>query len=1101
MGHLFWSGELIDIAARRLNKEREDGEQQFWMEISMLSSLKHKNLASIVGFCDENNEKIIIKKRQSRGSLRNYIEDPFVLTWVKRLEICIGLANALRISLSDKQYNKYLAPILLKKEKEFLAPLAIFHYREKTLYDIIDRDLWKQMDPQSFSIFAETAYDCLTEERSRRPDIGEVVTRLEKALELQLPPENRLDMIEPEGKVAGDRSFRSTFRHFKIGLEAIKSATNKFDDAHCIGKGGFGKVYKGELVHSKGRYDNIVSLLGFCDDCGEKILIRIGAARGLAYLHNPGRTQQRVLHRDIKSSNILLDENWKARIADLGLSKFGPANQKYTFLVSNAVGTIAYCAPLYVATGLLTKESDVYSFGVVLFELLCGRLSIGNNRDERRLLTELVRKCYKQNTMDEIIYGDIKDEINPHCLKAFTTVTYKCLMREQEQRPLMTKVVKVLESALQLQVSNVPPPPSLSPAEPLASPNKRPFSPLALMQQSSPSETSWGELVDINESDNCSLSCIRVCVRTKPRVLINDRVKIIIKGQLHWICVKEQEAWMPEFKTVMEDDHFCQDVESEGNNENGRGSDNEHVSETSFAHENMLMILQKGYFILHEYPLGFTQTCCRKMLSTTIPGYLSATQTKFLLRLGQQGKRLHRLMINFHASGLIYWSMDELIRMDICVTLRSGWKLIHSFRALCLDKHLSESQAILLRELNVDYGPTPFRFFHSCLPKKGLICLKGVVFNKSSSLDMAQRPEIRWAIEGEKIPKWFHVIINKKHSQLVIHGVLADGDWIVEPSLVKNEFLKHFATRFASPSSSVSSLTIQFPNRLSPDQNGDLERNVSYEEIKRAVWDCGISKSPGPDDDVIAKLSARLSKWKLKSLSIGGRLTLIKSVLSSLPLYYMSSFKVPKGVLSKMESIRRNFFNGVENAKKKMSLIGWNKILASKKNGGLGVSSFFAYNRALLFKWIWRFLANGASLWSRFISAIYGIRGALDNSSSYSRRSPWLDIVNEVRKLASKGIDLLSLVKKKVENMVSFPLVDATRLCLSLRGIDIPFYYFAHLCSIVVESTCTPFLLHWLSVNGLRLFIGGNESFQDFPSMRLTSLVQNSEFPSAHGCV
>ncbi|GJT06843.1 retrovirus-related pol polyprotein from transposon TNT 1-94 [Tanacetum coccineum] len=67
-GYLFWSGELIDVAARRLNKERDDEiEQQFWMEISLLSSLKHKNLASIVGFCDENNEKIIIKKRQSRA--------------------------------------------------------------------------------------------------------------------------------------------------------------------------------------------------------------------------------------------------------------------------------------------------------------------------------------------------------------------------------------------------------------------------------------------------------------------------------------------------------------------------------------------------------------------------------------------------------------------------------------------------------------------------------------------------------------------------------------------------------------------------------------------------------------------------------------------------------------------------------------------------------------------------------------------------------------------------------------------------------------------------------------------------------------------------
>ncbi|GJX55522.1 RNA-directed DNA polymerase, eukaryota [Tanacetum coccineum] len=136
-------------------------------------------------------------------------------------------------------------------------------------------------------------------------------------------------------------------------------------------------------------------------------------------------------------------------------------------------------------------------------------------------------------------------------------------------------------------------------------------------------------------------------------------------------------------------------------------------------------------------------------------------------------------------------------------------------------------------------------------------------------------------------------------------------------------------------------------------------------------------------DDVLAKLTSRLSKWKLKTLSIGGRLMLTKSVLSSLPLYYMSSFKVPKGVLKKMESTRRNFFNGVENSDKKISLVSWKKVLASKKNGGLGVASFFALNRALLFKWIWR-------------------------------RSPWIDIVREFTGLANKGIDLLSLVKKSV---------------------------------------------------------------------------------------
>ncbi|GJX25529.1 hypothetical protein Tco_0231825 [Tanacetum coccineum] len=117
-----------------------------------------------------------------------------------------------------------------------------------------------------------------------------------------------------------------------------------------------------------------------------------------------------------------------------------------------------------------------------------------------------------------------------------------------------------------------------------------------------------------------------------------------------------------------------------------------------------------------------------------------------------------------------------------------------------------------------------------------------------------------------------------------------------------------------------------------------------------------------------------------------------------------------------MESIRRNFFNGVENGEKKMSLICWKKNLASKKNGGLGVSSFFAYNRALLFKWIWRFIANCSSLWSRFIKAIHGVSGAIGKPPPYSRRSPWLDIVSEVTNLSNMGINLISLLNKKVGN-------------------------------------------------------------------------------------
>ncbi|GKA02292.1 RNA-directed DNA polymerase, eukaryota, reverse transcriptase zinc-binding domain protein [Tanacetum coccineum] len=130
-------------------------------------------------------------------------------------------------------------------------------------------------------------------------------------------------------------------------------------------------------------------------------------------------------------------------------------------------------------------------------------------------------------------------------------------------------------------------------------------------------------------------------------------------------------------------------------------------------------------------------------------------------------------------------------------------------------------------------------------------------------------------------------------------------------------------------------------------------------------------------DDVVAKVSSRLSKWKIKTLSIGGRLTLLKSVLTSIPLYHMSIYKVPMGVLKKLESIRRNFFNCTDGSVRKSSWTSWSKVLASKKNGGLGVSSFFAHNRALLFKWVWHFFTDESSLWSSFIKALFGIHGAL----------------------------------------------------------------------------------------------------------------------------
>nr|XP_043638278.1 receptor-like protein kinase FERONIA [Erigeron canadensis] len=304
-------------------------------------------------------------------------------------------------------------------------------------------------------------------------------------------------------------SFFKDYDYLKIEMKKILSATNNFDSSKVIGSGGFGQVYKGELslpegpimvafkkldrrlgqgniefwkevmMLSKYKHENLISLMYYCIEGDDMILgyeyasrgsldrylndasltwtrrlkICVGAARGLNYLHDPRGGHERVLHRDIKSGNILLDENWMAKVSDFGLSKAGPANQAHSVLVSHPVGTPGYCDPLYWETGFVSKESDVYSFGVVLFEILCGRLCCEYNRKSEltNIFVPKWRRCYEEKTLDEIIFPGLKEQMDPGSLNAFSVTAYQCVKKAREERPMMAQVVKALEFALQPQ--------------------------------------------------------------------------------------------------------------------------------------------------------------------------------------------------------------------------------------------------------------------------------------------------------------------------------------------------------------------------------------------------------------------------------------------------------------------------------------------------------------------------------------------------------------------------------------------------------------------------------------------------------------------------
>ncbi|KAL8233350.1 hypothetical protein R6Q59_019450 [Mikania micrantha] len=303
-------------------------------------------------------------------------------------------------------------------------------------------------------------------------------------------------------------SMQRSCRHFEF--PEILIATENFDESLVIGSGGFGKVYKGNVtigtnivvaaikrldsMSNQGadefwaevemlsmlRHCNLVSLIGYCNYEQEMILVYeymsngtlnyhlhklrtplswlqrlnicIGAGRGLHYLHTGTGIASGVIHRDVKSSNILLHESWAAKISDFGLSKIGPTNQPSTYVNTLIKGTFGYLDPNYYATGKLTRKSDVYAFGVVLLEVLCRKRAVDKSLDEEQWgLVAWVQDSIKEGNLKNIIDSDIRGEISPKCLKEYVKLAERCLQNSPKHRPTMAEILFSLESVMAIQ--------------------------------------------------------------------------------------------------------------------------------------------------------------------------------------------------------------------------------------------------------------------------------------------------------------------------------------------------------------------------------------------------------------------------------------------------------------------------------------------------------------------------------------------------------------------------------------------------------------------------------------------------------------------------
>ncbi|RVX03953.1 putative LRR receptor-like serine/threonine-protein kinase [Vitis vinifera] len=311
------------------------------------------------------------------------------------------------------------------------------------------------------------------------------------------------------GKDLEDRELRELGTGY-FSLRQIKAATNNFDSANKIGEGGFGPVYKGvlsdgsviavkqlsskskqgnrEFVNEIGmisalQHPNLVKLYGCCIEGNQLLLIYeylennslaralfgrdeqrlnldwptrkkicLGIARGLAYLHEESRLK--IVHRDIKATNVLLDKNLNAKISDFGLAKLD--EDENTHISTRIAGTIGYMAPEYAMRGYLTDKADVYSFGIVALEIVSGKSNTNYRpKEEFVYLLDWAYVLHEQGNLLELVDPSLGSNYSEEEVMRMLNLALLCTNQSPTLRPPMSSVVSMLDGKIAVQAPTI----------------------------------------------------------------------------------------------------------------------------------------------------------------------------------------------------------------------------------------------------------------------------------------------------------------------------------------------------------------------------------------------------------------------------------------------------------------------------------------------------------------------------------------------------------------------------------------------------------------------------------------------------------------------